>query len=119
MALSAARPKLPLTPAVLHILLALKRGPLHGYAVMRSVAETAGTHVPAGASTIYGCLARMTADGLIAEVPPRATARSRGRPRRAFALTARGREALSLESARLLDTVEALWARGVIRKRTR
>ena len=105
-------PKRPLTPAVFHMLLALADGPLHGYAIMRSVSRTAGPEVPAGASTVYGSLRRMEVRGLGEETrqPPSRTA---GRRRRVYVLTARGRRALGHEAVRLLGIVELLRARGL------
>jgi hypothetical protein len=45
-------PPPPLTPAVFHILLALVDGPLHGYAIMQAVAQSAGPSFPAGPGTV-------------------------------------------------------------------
>ncbi len=84
----------PLTPAVFHILLALADGPLHGYAIMQAVEDSAG--VAMGPGTIYGTLERLEASGLVKELPARREDR-----RRVFALHPPGRTALQEEAARL------------------
>jgi DNA-binding PadR family transcriptional regulator len=84
----------PLTPAVFHILLALADGPLHGYAIMKAVAASAGPGLGMGPGTIYGSLQRMEEAGLVAEAP------REGRRRR-FLILAAGRRALAAEVARI------------------
>src|SRR5688572_8468149 len=86
----------PLTPAVFHILLALADGPLHGYAIMQAVAESAGADLRMGPGTIYGSLQRMEDAGLVKELASRSDER-----RRVFALLPVGRRALEAESQRL------------------
>ena len=86
----------PLTPAVFHILLALAEGPLHGYAIMQAVEETAADEPSMGPGTIYGSLQRMEESGLVKEVATRSDDR-----RRMFALLPAGRRALAQEAERL------------------
>jgi DNA-binding PadR family transcriptional regulator len=86
----------PLTPAVFHILLALADGPLHGYAIMQAVEESAADEPPMGPGTIYGSLQRMEEAGLVKEVPTKADDR-----RRMFTLLPAGRRALAQEAERL------------------
>ena len=57
---------LPLTPSVFQILLALSDRERHGYAIMREV-ETQTTRLRLGPGTLYGCLKRMLAAGLVEE----------------------------------------------------
>ena len=57
----------PLTPAVLHILLALSTAERHGYGIMKQVeADSKGT-VKMGPGTLYGAMGRMMEAGLIRE----------------------------------------------------
>jgi DNA-binding PadR family transcriptional regulator len=91
---SLAQP--PLTPAVFHILLALADGPLHGYAIMQAVEQSAGDELRMGPGTIYGSIQRMEEAGLVRELATRADDR-----RRVFALLPAGRRALEAESRRL------------------
>jgi len=86
----------PLTPVVLHTLLALAEGPLHGYAVMKRVEEDSGMAM--GPGTVYGSLQRLEEAGWIKEAGPAPGDARRGR---AFALTAAGKAALGVEGARL------------------
>ena len=86
----------PLTPAVFHILLALADGPLHGYAIMQAVEESAADEPAMGPGTIYGSLQRMEEAGLVKEVATRSDDR-----RRMFTLLPAGRRALAQEAERL------------------
>lgn len=88
----------PLTPVVFHVLLALSRGPLHGYAVMKAVEEDSGTAM--GPGTVYGALQRLSEAGWVEEEEGVGEDPRRGR---AFALTDEGRGALRAEAARITD----------------
>jgi DNA-binding PadR family transcriptional regulator len=99
----------PLTPAVFHILLALADGPLHGYAIMQAVGQSAGPSLPAGPGTIYGALQRMEEDGLVRELPSRGDER-----RRLFALQADGRRALEAESRRIVRLAQLVRAKRLV-----
>lgn len=83
----------PLTPAVLHVLLALSAGPLHGYAIMQRVEEDSGVEM--GPGTVYGSLQRLDDAGLVREVE------AGGERRRTYGLTDEGRAALGAEAVRL------------------
>jgi DNA-binding PadR family transcriptional regulator len=87
----------PLTPAVFHILLALADGPLHGYAIMQAVEQSAGAELRMGPGTIYGSIQRMEEAGLVRELATRGDDR-----RRVFALLPAGRRALEAEARRLM-----------------
>lgn len=99
----------PLTPAVFHILLSLADGPLHGYAIMQAVAESAGPALPVGPGTIYGSLQRMEEAGLVKELPGRTDDR-----RRLFALLPAGRRALALEAERLARLAALVRAKRLV-----
>jgi DNA-binding PadR family transcriptional regulator len=96
--------QLPLTPVVLHILLALADGRQgkHGYAIAREVEEVSDGHVRMGAGTLYGSIQRMLDAALIEERRARAQADER---RRYYRITAFGRRVLELELARLAEVV--------------
>jgi DNA-binding PadR family transcriptional regulator len=101
---------LPLTPAVLHILLALagERQGRHGYAVAREVEEVTAGHIRMGPGTLYGSIQRMIDSGLIEEATgARRTAADDDERRRYYRLTVLGRRVLELEAARL-DAVVAV-----------
>jgi len=107
---------LPLTPAVLHILLALADGDQHGYAIAQAVeALTEGT-VRMGPGTLYGSIGRMVTSGLIEES---ARARSRGAEderRRFYRMTTLGRRVLESETDRLARVVALARAKNVLRR---
>jgi DNA-binding PadR family transcriptional regulator len=52
------------------VLTSLAGGPKHGYALIRDVAEFAG--VKLGPGTLYGCLAKLEAAGLVEALPAEA-----------------------------------------------
>jgi DNA-binding PadR family transcriptional regulator len=99
----------PLTPAVFHILLALADGPLHGYAIMQAVEQSAGPYLPTGPGTIYGSLQRMEENGIVRELPPRGDER-----RRLFALQPDGRRALEAESRRIVRLAQLVRAKRLV-----
>jgi DNA-binding PadR family transcriptional regulator len=96
--------QLPLTPVVLHILLALadERQGKHGYAIAREVEEVTDGHVRMGAGTLYGSIQRMLDAALIEERRARTQMDDR---RRYYKITAFGRRVLELELARLAEVV--------------
>lgn len=97
---------LPLTPVVLHILLALadERQGKHGYAVAREVEELTEGQIRMGPGTLYGSIQRMLDSSLIEERRARASAEDDER-RRYYKITSFGRRVLGLELSRLADVV--------------
>jgi DNA-binding PadR family transcriptional regulator len=98
---------LPLTPASLHILLALADGERHGYGIMREVEERTGGQLRLGPGTLYGSLKRMLGEGLIADAGERADPQWGDERRRYYAITALGR-AVAAAEARRLDALVSL-----------
>ena len=100
-----AQDHLPLTPAVLHILLALAddRNGKHGYAVAREVDESTEGQIRMGPGTLYGSIQRMLDSALIEE--RRGRAAEEDERRRYYRVTALGRRVLSLELERLAAIV--------------
>jgi DNA-binding PadR family transcriptional regulator len=90
---------LPLSPAALHVLLALAGGELHGYGIMLEAARQSDGQYKLGPGTLYDNLRKLMAQGIIEE--------SRKQPsgedsrRRYYRLTGLGRRVLSAEVARL------------------
>src|SRR3954467_6321737 len=91
--------QLPLTPVVLHMLLALagERQGKHGYALAREVEDVSGGQIRMGPGTLYGSIQRMIDASLIEESSRRADEDDR---RRFYRLTPFGRRVLELEIAR-------------------
>jgi len=107
---------LPLTPAVLHILLALADGEQHGYAIAQAIEALTEGAVRMGPGTLYGSIGRMVASGLIEE-----SARPRGRTgdddrRRFYRMTQLGRRVLESETERLARVVALARAKNVLRR---
>ncbi len=121
----AARAEKALTPAVFHLLLALADGPLHGYAILQAARLNSGPGPPMGPSTVYGTLQRLLDLAWVEECPTDAgttddvdVAESErsgpGRPRRYFAMTEAGREALEREGRRLVRLAELVRQRDLL-----
>ena len=101
---SAAAPA-PLTPAVLHILLALSQGQLHGYGIMKQVEADSHGKVTMGPGTLYGSLKRMLEPGLIRESGKRIDPELDDERRIYYELTPAGRAALAAELQRYRSVV--------------
>lgn len=91
-----------LTPAVFYILLALARQDLHGYAIMKQVAEDTAAKIKMGPGTLYGSLGRMLKDQLIEEAGER---KENGQTRKYYRLTSLGRKKLKAELERYQNAV--------------
>ncbi len=104
---------LPLTPAVLHILLALADGDLHGYAVAQRVASASDGQVRMGPGTLYGSIQRMTDSALVEETTGRHRQEGAER-RRYYRLTPFGRRVLERELERLAAVVDAARRRQLL-----
>ena len=92
---------LPLSPVDCHLLLALSREELYGYALLRAMEEDSGGTVGMDIGALYRALDRLLRDGLIAEADRRASRPTRGKPRRYFRLTEIGSAVLQAEVSRL------------------
>lgn len=91
---------LPLAPATFDIMLALVDGELHGYAIMKEVAERTGGSVQMGAGTLYGVLKRLLASGVVEETE-HPDPESGDERRRYYRLTEYGIAVAKAEAARL------------------
>jgi len=95
----------PLTPAVLHILLALSTGERHGYGIMKQVEADSQGKVKMGPGTLYGSIGRMTEAGLVRESNKRVDPEMDDERRIYYSLTAAGRTALEVELQRYRSVV--------------
>jgi DNA-binding PadR family transcriptional regulator len=105
------RSQSPLTPAVLHILLALAGGERHGYGIMKQVESDSQGKVRMGPGTLYGSIGRMLGAGLIRESERRVDPELDDERRIYYELTGLGRDALAAELDRYREIV------GVARRR--
>jgi DNA-binding PadR family transcriptional regulator len=95
----------PLTPAVLHILLALSTQERHGYGIMKQVERESHGKVKMGPGTLYGSIGRMIEAGLIRESDKRIDPAMDDERRIYYTLTALGRKALEAELNRYREVV--------------
>lgn len=95
----------PLTPAVLHILLALSAGERHGYGIMKQVEVDSGGKVAMGPGTLYGSLNRMMEAGLIRESAKRIDPQMDDERRVYYKVTAAGRRSLAAELDRYREVL--------------
>ena len=96
----------PLTPAVLHILLALTSEERHGYAIMKQVELDSQSKVKMGPGTLYGSIGRMIEAGLIQESDKRADPKLGDERRVYYKITGVGKKALAAELERYREVVE-------------
>ena len=89
-----------LTEAVYYILLSLVT-PRHGYGIMQETERMSSGRVKLAAGTLYGAITGLLDRGWIRAVPGDQDSR-----RKEYALTDRGREALTYELDRLKELVE-------------
>jgi DNA-binding PadR family transcriptional regulator len=108
------RDLLPLTPAVLHVLLSLAGEERHGYGIMREVEARTGGETRLGPGTLYGSIKRMLADGLIEESDERPDPTLDDQRRRYYRITDFGRRVACAEAQRLQDLVNAARARRLL-----
>ncbi len=110
------RGMLPLTPAVLHILLALADEERHGYGIMQEVEARTGGETRLGPGTLYGSIKRMLADGLIEESDERPDPAMDDQRRRYYRITDFGRKVAGAEAERLASLVSAAKAKNLVRR---
>src|SRR4026209_2077637 len=87
----------PLTPAVLHILLALSTRERHGYGIMKQVEADSQSKVNMGPGTLYGSLGRMMEAGLICESDKKIDPDMDDERRIYYKITGLGQKALAAE----------------------
>ena len=95
----------PLTPAVLHILLALSAEERHGYGIMKQVERESQGKVKMGPGTLYGSLGRMMEAGLIRESDKHVDPAMDDERRIYYTLTGLGQKALNAELDRYREVV--------------
>ena len=94
---------LPLSPAILHMLLALAAEDLHGYAIMQEVARQSEGKYKLGPGTLYDNLQKLIQRKFVQELGRRPG--DDDPRRRYYRLTSLGRDVLAAETARLADVV--------------
>ena len=94
---------LPLSPATLHILLALTSGDLHGYAIMQDVLRQSEGRYKLWPGTLYDNLQKLVRQALVEELGGKAD--DEDARRRYYRLTAHGSATLAAEISRLEGVV--------------
>lgn len=106
----------PLTPAVLHILLALATRECHGYGIMKQVESDSQGKVKMGPGTLYGSVRRMIEAGLIDESDKRIDPTMDDERRVYYKITALGRRTLAAELQRYREVVAVARERSLLPK---
>ncbi len=104
---------LPLTPAVLEILLALAEEDLHGYAIMREVERRTDGQTRLGPGTLYRSVGQLLERGWIREADERPDPELDDERRRYYRLTELGRRVAIAEVGRLEGMVRAARSKGL------
>jgi DNA-binding PadR family transcriptional regulator len=89
---------LPLSPATLHILIALASEDRHGYGIMQEVARQTNDQYKLGPGTLYDNLQKLLEQGLVEEANRRDSSDPR---RRYYSLTSLGERVVAAEIQRL------------------
>src|SRR5581483_8621507 len=105
---------LPLTPPVFHILLSLADEERHGYAIMQDVERQTDGALQLGPGTLYGCLKRMLAAGLVKESGRRPDPDIDDERRRYYRVTSFGQKVLKAEAQRLERAVSEARSRALL-----
>ncbi len=105
---------LPLTAPVFHILVSLAHTERHGYGIMLDVTAQTDGSLRLGPGTLYGCLKRMLASGLVKEVDLRIDPDIDDERRRYYAITQFGSKVLRAEAQRLQRAVKEARSRALL-----
>ena len=105
-----------LSPTDFHVLLVLAGGDLYGYAILKAVQRESGGAVQPDIGSLYRVLGRLMMLGLVDEVAPAAHAQEvhRGKTRRYYRLTRKGRATLKADARRLQGALELARARALL-----
>jgi DNA-binding PadR family transcriptional regulator len=109
--------KLPLSPQVFHLLLALADGPRHGYGIIQEVEHETGGTIRLGPGTLYGALKRLVEAGWVEETDRRPDPERDDERRRYYRLTTTGRQILGSDVQRLANAVSRARRAGLLRPR--
>jgi DNA-binding PadR family transcriptional regulator len=105
----------PLPSAAFHILLSLADEDLHGYGIMRQVAEQTGGRMRLGPGTLYSSIQTLLEEGFIQEVDFREDGKLGHERRRYYRLTPSGRKLARSEADRLAGLLRVARAKKIWR----
>ena len=106
--------RLPLSPAAFSILLALKEGEKHGYAILQAALQQSNGAVKLLPGTLYNLLKRMLEDGWIEELDERPDPSLDDERRRYYRITGLGEKVARFEAERLQALVRAARKHGML-----
>jgi DNA-binding PadR family transcriptional regulator len=105
----------PLPSAAFQILLSLADEDLHGYGIMRQVAEQTAGRMRLGPGTLYSSIQALLEEKLIEEVDSRENPKPGHERRRYYRLTSAGRKLARSEAERLADLLRVARAKKILR----
>jgi DNA-binding PadR family transcriptional regulator len=105
----------PLPSAAFQILVSLADEDLHGYGIMRQVAEQTAGRMRLGPGTLYSSIQALLEEALIEEVALREDGKPGHERRRYYRLTSGGRKLARSEAGRLADLLRAARAKKILR----
>jgi DNA-binding PadR family transcriptional regulator len=105
----------PLPSAAFQILLSLADEDLHGYGIMRQVADQTGGRMRLGPGTLYSSIRTLLEEKLIEEVDLLADAKLGQERRRYYRLTSAGRKLARAEADRFADLLRVARAKKILR----
>ena len=105
----------PLPSAAFQILLALAGEDLHGYGIMRQVAEQTEGRMRLGPGTLYSSIQTLLDAKFIEEIEPREDANPGHERRRYYRLTSAGRKLARSEAERLANLLRVARSKKILR----
>jgi DNA-binding PadR family transcriptional regulator len=105
----------PLPSAAFQILLSLAEEDLHGYGIMRQVAEQTGGRMRLGPGTLYSSIQALLEEKYVEEVELRDDPKLGHQRRRYYRLTASGRKLARSEAERLAGFLRVARAKKIFR----
>jgi DNA-binding PadR family transcriptional regulator len=88
---------LPLQEPTFYILLSLRGGEKHGYAILKDIEELSNEQLKLSTGTLYGALYRLLDQGLIEQIEPQ----DRARGKKVYRLTHSGLEIFDADISRM------------------
>jgi DNA-binding PadR family transcriptional regulator len=105
----------PLPSAAFQILLSLAGEDLHGYGIMRQVADQTDGRMRLGPGTLYSSIQSLLEEKFIEEVDLREDVKLGHERRRYYRLTSAGRKLARSEAERLADLLRVARAKKILR----